>query len=36
MRARTDYVTHDLGWNARLIDRYLKALDFDLIGIVAA
>lgn len=36
MRARTEYVTHDLGWNARLIDRYLKALDFDLIGIVAA
>jgi hypothetical protein len=36
MRARTDFVTHDLGWNARLIDHYLKALDFDLIGIVAA
>ena len=36
MRARTEHVTHDLGWNAWLIDRYLKALDFDLIGIVSA
>ncbi|WP_223477207.1 DUF1499 domain-containing protein [Oricola indica] len=36
MRARTDFVTHDLGWNAWLIDRYLKALDFQLIGIVEA
>ena len=34
MRARTDFVTHDLGLNAWLIDRYLKALDYDLIGIV--
>jgi uncharacterized membrane protein len=34
VRARTDYVSHDLGWNADLIARYLKALDFELIGIV--
>jgi len=36
MRARTDYVPHDLGWNARLIDEYLKKLDYELIGIVGA
>lgn len=36
MRARTDYVPHDLGWNARLIDGYLKTLDYELIGIVEA
>lgn len=34
MRARTRFVTHDLGWNAALIERYLRALDYDLIGIV--
>lgn len=36
MRARTLYVPHDLGWNARLIDQYLKTLDYELIGIVEA
>lgn len=36
MRARTDFVSHDLGWNARLIETYFKALDFELIGIVEA
>ncbi|MCI5073647.1 DUF1499 domain-containing protein [Oricola sp.] len=36
MRARTDFVSHDLGWNARLIARYLDTLDFQLIGIVEA
>ncbi|MFZ2101486.1 MAG: DUF1499 domain-containing protein [Oricola sp.] len=36
MRARMDFVPHDLGWNARLIEAYLKALDFELIGIVEA
>ena len=34
MRARTDYVSHDLGWNARLIRNYMNTLDFELIGIV--
>lgn len=34
VRARTDYLSHDLGGNARMIDRYLKALDYELIGIV--
>jgi hypothetical protein len=36
MRARTHFVPHDLGWNARLIEQYLKTLDFELIGIVEA
>jgi len=36
MRARTHYVPHDLGWNARLIEDYISKLDFELIGIVEA
>jgi MFS family permease len=35
VRSRVDYVPHDLGWNAWLIERYLTVLDFELIGIVA-
>lgn len=34
IRARTDFVSHDLGWNARLIDAFMGDLDFELIGIV--
>ncbi|WP_421852742.1 DUF1499 domain-containing protein [Oricola sp.] len=33
LRGRVLHVSHDLGWNARVIERYLQTLDYELVAI---
>ena len=35
-RGRLPQLPHDLGWNAMLADRYLRTLDYELVGVAGA